>query len=788
MLDWLKQLGFRLRILRVLLREAIGTRRLRREPEVSLVMSEEEEVLAFADAGEQQSSLRAFYIMNAGLTSQVIQGCARVLDLGCGPANQLALLAELNPETEFVGVDLSAGMLERARKTIEAKKLQNVEVQLGDITRLEFPDQSFDGIISTLTLHHLPNIDYLRAAFREIKRLLRPGGKVFLINHGRLKSIASILAISYKDYFWMPYFCNLDSERSLRAAFLPHQFQFLAGEFLPPDVHYFQTFLAPLYMGISSEPRPLGTELRETLVRWSDELLPRYRRDQVDMRKSLALGGLRLDPFVARAPNASSPPPLAKPPPRRARRMFLVVAMMGRMTLLRSRRALSTLRIRLFIRHLQRRQQRMTRSEDAFHERLAVVLRRDLGSLKGPLMKVGQMLGYMAVGLHPALRAVLRSLQDSAHPIPGGQVRAIVERELGSPVESLFEEWWDLPLAAGTVSQVHMARTHDGQQVVVKVQYPNVEKAIEHDIHLLKMARPLLRLVFGLRNLGELLEELRTLLLNECDFQAEARVQEKYRQVFSHDPDVLVPKAYPALTTRQVLTMEYVAGLRYYEFAATAPEALKDKVGAVIWRIAVEAIFKHHLYNADPHPGNYIFVGDKVCFIDFGFTKEFSDAFVDAWRDHTRALMNGNVAEFVEATRRMGLRIRKPGARDAAIRAHEGGRRGLARGRGVRVHQGLGVGADADIEGALSACPRRTRAHRVCRHRPCLVGALRPVGRPEIEGELEAHLGGSLGAGRPRGAAGGGHRPEPLSARPGAEDRRSSAGQGARAQRKPLFW
>ncbi len=134
----------------------------------------------------------------------MIQGCDRVLDLGCGPGNQLALVAELNPSSEFTGVDLSPKMLEVARKNIRAKNLQNVNVKLGDITRLEFPDQGFDAIISTLTLHHLPDKDLLRATFREIKRLLKPGGKVFLMDHGRLKFVDSILAISYKDYYWMP--------------------------------------------------------------------------------------------------------------------------------------------------------------------------------------------------------------------------------------------------------------------------------------------------------------------------------------------------------------------------------------------------------------------------------------------------------------------------------------------------------------------------------------------------------------------------------------------------------
>src|SRR5690606_28242381 len=113
-----------------------------------------------------------------------------VVDLGCGPATQLVQIAELNPEVSFHGVDLSETMLQRAADYAKERGVGNVRFSHGDITRLDqLGDRSVDGVMSTMVLHHLPTLDHLRKCFKEVARILKPGGAVYLTDFGRLKSL-----------------------------------------------------------------------------------------------------------------------------------------------------------------------------------------------------------------------------------------------------------------------------------------------------------------------------------------------------------------------------------------------------------------------------------------------------------------------------------------------------------------------------------------------------------------------------------------------------------------------
>src|SRR4029434_392629 len=153
----------------VILREVLGKRTLPREPEPDLVMQDKEQVQAYSLAGRIDGVMSAAYLFHSGHASSVIHGARRVIDLGCGPATQLAQIASLNPESEFVGIDLSPTMLARARNHVAACGLTHVTFSAGDITSLsQIADQSVDAVISTMVLHHLPTREHLAACFKEI--------------------------------------------------------------------------------------------------------------------------------------------------------------------------------------------------------------------------------------------------------------------------------------------------------------------------------------------------------------------------------------------------------------------------------------------------------------------------------------------------------------------------------------------------------------------------------------------------------------------------------------------
>ncbi len=290
-----------LSLLWVVLREMFGERRLRREPEPDLIMDDPESVSAYAEAGQRDGGFKAVYLLQAARISQTIQGCSRVLDLACGPGTQLAEVARLNPKISFVGIDMSEPMLGIARAHIQRLGLTNVTFQKSDVTHLDaFKDASVDGVISTVALHHLPTRNHLRDCFLEIRRVLKPGGAIFLADLGRMKSLKSVLYFAYKEETSQPYLFNLDFERSLRAAFTQEDFRALAREILPSSGSVYTTFGVPLFVLVKTGDRPLPLDTLAELRRRRAALPSRFRRDLDNLRLLFRLGGLRNDPFSGR--------------------------------------------------------------------------------------------------------------------------------------------------------------------------------------------------------------------------------------------------------------------------------------------------------------------------------------------------------------------------------------------------------------------------------------------------------------------------------------------------------
>lgn len=282
----------------IFLREWLGPRTFPREPEPALVMNDEEQTRAYNHAGGIDGVMSAAYLFHTARISQVIAGRRRVLDLGCGPAIQLLQVAELNPAVAFTGVDLSGKMLERARENIATRLCRNVAVREDDVTRLAtVADGSVDAVISTMALHHLPTYEQLRECFSQIARVLEPGGAIYLADFGRLKSLRSVLYFAYQNAPNQPHVFSLDYERSLRAAFLPDEFQRALEEHLPSGTALVATFKVPFLILIKSRDGVLDREVRSRLHGMRNAMLVRYRRDLDDLRVFFKWGGLTADPF-----------------------------------------------------------------------------------------------------------------------------------------------------------------------------------------------------------------------------------------------------------------------------------------------------------------------------------------------------------------------------------------------------------------------------------------------------------------------------------------------------------
>lgn len=275
-----------------------------------------------------------------------------------------------------------------------------------------------------------------------------------------------------------------------------------------------------------------------------------------------------------------------------------------------------------------------------------------LDELKGLSMKVGQMASLAHGPLPPRVQAALARLQASATGLDASTVRKVVVDAFGAPPEEVFDNFEPEPFAAASIGQVHRA-TVGGQQVAVKIQYPGIEGAIEHDLANIGSLRFLA--VATSYSPRELLHELRERLREECDYLHEARCQRAFHDAFSGQPGVRVPAPVMSLCRKTVLVTEFVDGRRFAPFVETAAAEERDRAGVTVFGFAFDAIFARATFNGDPHPGNYLFPAGEVAFLDFGCIRKFDPEFVARWKAFARSVLDGDRAAFPHAARELGI-------------------------------------------------------------------------------------------------------------------------------------
>jgi predicted unusual protein kinase regulating ubiquinone biosynthesis (AarF/ABC1/UbiB family) len=246
-----------------------------------------------------------------------------------------------------------------------------------------------------------------------------------------------------------------------------------------------------------------------------------------------------------------------------------------------------------------------------------------LGNMRGLAAKVGQMASYVdgiiPEGQREAYELALKGLRAAAPRSSAQDVARVIEEELGQKPEALFAEWSPEPFASASIGQVHKARMHDGRQVAVKVQHPGIDRAIESD---LKNASILESMVgtLGPRAIESkrFFEEIATRFREELDYELEAKHQRKFREIHAGDAAIRIPDIIDERSAKRVLTSELVHG-ESLEWAAAQPEDLRRKYAEVLWRFVFRGNLVGGVFNADPHPGNYLFAADGgITFLDFG--------------------------------------------------------------------------------------------------------------------------------------------------------------------------
>lgn len=272
----------------------------------------------------------------------------------------------------------------------------------------------------------------------------------------------------------------------------------------------------------------------------------------------------------------------------------------------------------------------------AKHAAAAREILATLGDMKGLALKLGQMLSYMdgvlPPDVQPIYRETLAALQAAAPPMPFQAVAKVIEAELG-PLERTFAHVDAEPLAAASIGQVHRAVLRDGSEVAVKVQYPGIDSAMGADLANLATLRRLVapRMLLGGGNptiawSGEILEELRSRLLEELDYEHEAAMQVRFARILEDVEEIRVPRVIEHASARRVLTTELAHGRTLQEVAEQDSQEERDRWGTALVRGISTTLYGHGLLYADPHPGNYLFADDgRVVWLDFGCVKEMPE-------------------------------------------------------------------------------------------------------------------------------------------------------------------
>jgi ubiquinone biosynthesis protein len=284
--------------------------------------------------------------------------------------------------------------------------------------------------------------------------------------------------------------------------------------------------------------------------------------------------------------------------------------------------------------------------------------RLTIESLGGLWLKLGQLISLRRDLLPAAYCEELASLQDRAFGFSTEIARAIVERELKMPIDSLFSEFEDKPLGAASIAQVHRARLKfSGERVVVKIQRPDIQRQAERTLRWIdRMVRALVWLdVMPYFEWREMATELRETALEELDFRIEGTSLRRMRKYLKEDK-VVVPRTYPRWTTRTVLVMEFIDGVFMTDYVTMLEQdparvAEWERENGVDRRLVAKRLyvslarqlFKRNLFHADMHPGNIILLRDsRVALIDFGSVGFLDAEFLTSYRFFLEAISDRN--------------------------------------------------------------------------------------------------------------------------------------------------
>lgn len=253
-----------------------------------------------------------------------------------------------------------------------------------------------------------------------------------------------------------------------------------------------------------------------------------------------------------------------------------------------------------------------------------------MGQMKGALMKLGQMISITEdMFLPKEITDLFKELQRNAPPMNEASIRKVFFQNFGKQPEEVFKEFHYKSLASASIGQVHLALLPTGEKVAVKIQYPEIVKAIKNDFENIHHINRLIEILYPKKpNLDEILMELKTSLLNECDYEYEYRELIKFKEIYAENfPQVKIPNVYKDFCTKEILTMEYMEGVHFDETLAFS-QSVKNQLGQLLYDNFQYSLWCANRLHTDPQNGNFLFTEENIILLDFGSTREFSEDFL----------------------------------------------------------------------------------------------------------------------------------------------------------------
>jgi len=278
----------------------------------------------------------------------------------------------------------------------------------------------------------------------------------------------------------------------------------------------------------------------------------------------------------------------------------------------------------------------------------------ELDQMKGMAMKVGQILSYMDGALPPETQVVLARLQEGTAGVPFAVVTEVLEAELGGSVSELFDRMDPEPVAAASIGQVHRA-WWEGEPVAVKVRYPEVAASFDDDVSRLHQLARIASAATSVDG-AALVRELHARLREECDYTHEARWQQRFGLALSDIEGTVIPEVIAERSTSAVLTTRWLEGRRLADFQATGTDSERQRAARLLATVAWRSVLVHGAVQADPHPGNFVFLpAGRLGLLDFGCVRVFDDPFWSSQVAVLRAVIDDARSDFDDAVVATGM-------------------------------------------------------------------------------------------------------------------------------------